>query len=131
MLKDGIVALNKKPKLFHSRYNARATGAEALLRLEGHAVAAAVRAEREAHPVTPFCVIEAAYALRGRMSTKHDKLTSWCRVETYNVYWERHYLLKLHAGLPPLPRPFKRPVDKADGHERSCRLCKPTTKGAK
>ena len=44
-------------------------------------------------------------------------------METYNVYFWLHHFHDLHDDLP---MPFVRPVD-ADGYEKECRLCKPTT----
>lgn len=114
--------------MFRWCYHARCTGAQALQRLEGHAVAAAVRAAREAAPVPPFDVMAAAHAPRCRMSTDHAYPPSKCVAETYNVYFWRHHRLNLHADLP---LPFVRAVDASDGKERSCRLCKPNTNGAR
>ena len=128
MLRDAIIELNRDTELFRWCYHARAIGAHALQRLEGHAVAEAVRAARAAAPVAPFDVMQAAFAPRCRMSTDHPYPPSKCCAETYNVYFWRHHRLRLHAGLPP---PFVRPVDAADGSERSCRLCKPNTTGAR
>jgi hypothetical protein len=128
MLRDAIIELNRNTELFRWCYHARATGAHAMQRLEGHAVAEAVRAARAAAPVAPFDVMQAAFAPRCRMSTDHPYPPSKCCAETYNVYFWRHHRLRLHAGLPP---PFVRPVDAADGSERSCRLCKPNTNGAR
>ena len=128
MVRAAIEFLNDDTKLFRWCYHARCTGAQALQRLEGHAVAAAVRAAREAAPVPPFDVMAAAHAPRCRMSTDHAYPPSKCVAETYNVYFWRHHRLNLHADLP---LPFVRAVDASDGKERSCRLCKPNTNGAR
>jgi hypothetical protein len=126
MLAHAIVAINDEPATLRWCYHMRCAGADALRRLADHDDAKAVRAARAAQPVVPFDVMEAAFALRGRMSTLHKYPPSVCCTETYNVYFWRHHRLGLHAGLP---LPFERRVD-ADGSERSCRLCKPKTKGA-
>lgn len=126
MLTDAIAAIDAKPETLRWCYHARATGAHALQRLEGHAVAQAVRAARAAQPVPPFDVVAAAFAPRARMSTQHPYPSSALTAETYNVYYYRHHRLQLADDLPP---PFERPKD-ADGSERRCRLCKPNTKGA-
>jgi len=127
MLRQAIVDINRDPATLRWCYHMRCTGADALRRLEGHAVAQAVRAARAAQPVAPFDVLETAFALRARMSTLHVYPRSKCRMETYNVYFWRHHRLQLHAGLP---LPFVRPVD-ADGYERHCRLCSKASKGSK
>jgi hypothetical protein len=128
MLSQAIIDINNQPSLLRWCYWARATGADALRRLQSHSVAKAVRAARAAQPVAPFDLVEAAFAPRCRMSTEHAYPPSQCVVETYNVYFWRHHRLGLHAGLPP---PFVRPIDKADGYEKRCRLCKPNTNGAR
>lgn len=127
MLTRAIVSVNDAPATLRWCYHMRCAGADALRRLQGHEVAQRVRADRAAQPVAPFDVVETACAPRARMSTQHAYPLSPCIVETYNVYFWRHHRLGLHAGLP---LPFVRSVDK-DGSERHCRLCKPTTKGAK
>ena len=126
MLTAAIAAIDAEPATLRWCYYMRCTGADALKRLEGHAVAQAVRAARAAQPVPPFDVMAAAFAPRARMSTVHPYPRSAAVAETYNVYFYRHHRLGLADGLPP---PFQRPKD-ADTSERGCRLCKPKTKGA-
>jgi hypothetical protein len=128
MLKQAIIDINNQPRLMRWCYHERATGKDALHRLADHAVAHAVRAARAAQPVAPFDLKEVAFAPRARMSAQHAYPPSACVKETYNVYFWRHHRLGLHAGLPA---PFTRPIDKADGSERRCRLCKPNTNGAR
>lgn len=127
-LGEAIETTDMKPACLRSAFHARAAGSVLDKRLKNHRCAQKVRAEREANPVPPFDVKEAAFAIRSRMSTQHPYPSSRPVAETYNVYYYRHYLLGMHHDLPP---PFKRPVDAHDGKERSCRLCKPTTKAAK
>ena len=127
MLSIAISKIDRKPAQLRWCYHMRCTGGDAILRLEDNAVYQAVCAARAAQPVAPFDVLEAAFAPRARMSTQHAYPVSKCRMETYNVYFWRHYWLELHAGLP---MPFVRPLD-ADGYEKHCRLCSPVSKGAK
>jgi hypothetical protein len=127
MLTQAIIDINDARATLRWCYHMRCTGADALRRLEGHAVAQAVRVARAAQPVAPFDVLETALGPRGRMSTQHTYPVSACRVLTYNIYFWRHHRLGLHVGLP---LPFARPVD-ADGSERMCRLCSAQSKAAK
>jgi hypothetical protein len=128
MLKQAIIDIDAKPALMRWCYHMRATGADALRRLEGNTEFQAVRAARAAQPVAPFDVDVAADAPRARMATDHAYPRSAVTAETYNVYFWLHHHFELHEGLPP---PFVRPVDAADSSERWCRLCKRTTKAGR
>ena len=127
MLKRAVVDVDANEALLRWCYYMRAAGKHVRRRLEDHDVAKAVRAAREAQPVAPFDMFAAADAPRACMVTDHPYPTSAATAETYNVYFWLHHHLELHAGLPP---PFTRRVDAADGSERECRLCKPTTKAS-
>jgi len=71
MLKQAFNDIDANAALFRWCYYQRATGADALRRLEGHVVAHAVRAACAAQPVAPFDVIEAGRAPRARKTQMH------------------------------------------------------------
>ena len=127
MLTQAIIDINGNLGLLRWCYHMRCSGADALRRLEEHAVYQTVHAARVEQPIEPFDVLEVAFAPRARMSAQHAYPGSKCSAETYNVYFWRHHLLKLHAALP---MPFVRPVD-ADGFEKHCRLCSRASNGSK
>lgn len=127
-LKEAAAASDANISALRAFYHCRCAGQDLLRRLDGHSVAKAVFAERAAAPVKPFDVLETAFAPRARMSTLHAYPRSRTVADTYNVYYYRHERLGLHVGLPA---PFKRPIDRSDGFERSCRLCSKHSKAAK
>jgi transposase len=106
---------------YRAFFHKRCRGSDATERFNRSDVAQRVREEREQNKVAPYDWVKEAVAERGYTTAPADWYpASWAVAETYNVYYWRHQLLGLAGGLEA---PFQRPIDEADAHERTCRLC--------